>query len=183
MVAIRDNQPYYCDGWKIAICQHCIEPSIWLNQVMIYPSTGNAPAPNADLSEDVANDYLEARSILSLSPRGAAALLRLAVQKLCIELGEKGRDLNADIASLVRKGLLPQVQQALDAVRVVGNNAVHPGEINLQDNVAVAGMLFQLVNLIAEQLISTPKRVAAVFQELPASNLAAIAKRDGAPRE
>ena len=60
-------------------------------------------------------------------------------------LGEKGKKIDDDIASLVRKGLEPDIQQALDVVRVTGNNAVHPGQIILEDDKATAVALFELV--------------------------------------
>jgi hypothetical protein len=117
-------------------------------------------------------------SILNLSPRGAAALLRLAIQKLCSHLGESGNNINADIASLVRKGLNPVVQKSLDVVRVVGNEAVHPGTLDLRDNQDTASKLLRLVNIIAEQMISHPKHVAAMYQELPESKKKEIERRD-----
>jgi hypothetical protein len=145
---------------------------------MVYPLTGNAPAPNPDLPEDIRVDYEEARSIVSHSPRGAAALLRLAIQKLCKELGESGENINADIGSLVKKGLSVHVQQALDTVRVVGNNAVHPGQIDLNDDPGQAQMLFALVNLIADRMISEPRRISELYGQLPESYRQAVAKRD-----
>jgi hypothetical protein len=65
------------------------------------------------------------------------------------------------------------MQQALDAVRVIGNEAVHPGELDLSDDVETASSLFGLVNIIAEEMISRKKRVQAVYDKIPAS------KRDG----
>ncbi|MBK6540496.1 MAG: DUF4145 domain-containing protein [Flavobacteriales bacterium] len=117
-----------------AHCQHCREHSIWLDGRMVHPNSGSAPLPNPDMPEAIMKDYNEARDIVSISPRGSAALLRLAIQRLCKHLGESGENINADIAALVKKGLPEMLQQALDSVRVVGNHAVHPGKIDLDDN-------------------------------------------------
>jgi hypothetical protein len=92
--------------------------------------------------------------------------------------GRLGRTLNADIASLVEKGLSPVVQKSLDVVRVVGNEAVHPGTLDLRDDQDTASRLFRLVNIIAERMISHPKRVDAMYEELPESKKAQIEKRD-----
>ncbi len=145
---------------------------------MIVPLTGGAPLPHPDLPEDVKADYLEARSIAGLSPRGAAALLRLTIDKLTTNLGAEGRDINDRIRDLVRKGLDPRIQQALDVVRVVGNESVHPGTIDLRDDLELAGALFMLVNEIVDQMITRPKRIAEVYAKLPQDKRDAIAKRD-----
>lgn len=167
------------EEFKIARCRRCKRYSIWINHRMVYPGFVTAPEPNPDLSEEVKIDFEEARKILGDSPRGAAALLRLAIQKTCKELGEKGDNINADIASLVQKGLPVRVQQALDTVRVVGNNAVHPGQIDIRDNTDVALKLFGLVNLIADVMISQPKHVAALYNAIvPEDARKAIEQRD-----
>jgi hypothetical protein len=134
--------------------------------------------PNQDLPNEVLRDFEEARTILGLSPRGAAALLRLCVQKLCIHLGEKGKNIDDDIASLVKNGLNPLVQKSLDIVRVIGNEAVHPGVIDLNDDRDTASQLLNLINSIADQMISHPKQVEAMYEKLPESKRAAIEKRN-----
>lgn len=161
-----------------ADCSHCNAKSIWLDEQMLFPSTGGVELPNQDLPADIVEDYTEAKNILNNSPRGAAALLRLAIQKLCKELKEKGDNINDDIAALVKKGLPLKIQQALDYVRVVGNNAVHPGQIDLKDNLDTALNLFCLINIIADVMISQPKHVDTLYNSLPAEQLKAIEKRD-----
>jgi hypothetical protein len=131
------------------------------------------------MPDDVAEDFEEARRVFADSPRSSAALLRLAVQKLCIHMGLPGKNLNDDIGQLVRRGLPERTQKALDVVRVIGNNQVHPGNIDVRDNPEVATTLFNLVNLIVESLITMPKRVNAVFDSLPDGAKDQIAQRDG----
>ena len=163
----------------IAKCSHCKDYSFWLNEKMVYPLTGNVEMANPDLPDDIKNDYNEAKNIVNISPRGAAALLRLAVQKLCIHLGEKGININDDIKSLVKKGLPQTMQQALDSVRVIGNNAVHPGTIDLNDNIEIAYALFGFVNIICEMLISQPKKVKEYYEKhIPENIRNGIEKRD-----
>lgn len=151
---------------------------MWVGGVMSYPEQVHAVSANKDTPPDIARDYDEARAIAQKSPRGAAALLRLAIQKLCVYLGEPGKNINHDIASLVSKGLDPRIQKALDVLRVVGNEAVHPGTIDLNDDPDTAENLFKLFNLIVEKMISEPKLVDEVYSNLPPDKLAAIEKRD-----
>ena len=131
------------------------------------------------MPEDIRLDYDEASRILELSPRGAAALLRLALQKLCKELGQPGENINDDIKALVANGLDPIIQQALDSVRVIGNKAVHPGEIDLRDDRATAESLFGILNLIVERMISVPNHVKELYETLPETERQKIEKRDG----
>lgn len=160
-------------------CTHCIEYSFWYKEKMIYPSKSPAPNPHPDIPTDIIDDYNEAASILDKSPRGAAALLRLALQKLMKSLGESGSHIDSDIKSLVRKGLPLQIQQALDILRVIGNESVHPGSIDMKDNKEVATKLFELINIIVQNQITQPKEINLLFESLPEGKRKAIAKRDG----
>ena len=164
---------------KLSECFNCGKFAVWVHKSLVHPVQRGGPDPCADLPEELQLDFEEARTILDLSPRGAAALMRLVVQELCAHLGEKGRNIDEDIASLVAKGLNPLVQKSLDIVRVVGNEAVHPGTIDLTDDRNTALQLLALVNAIAEQMISHPKAVKEMYEALPSAKLEAIQRRDG----
>ena len=162
-------------------CHHCGKVAIWIRNKLIDPDSTPAPMPHVDMPPNCRDDFLEARSIISRSPRGAAALLRLVVQKLMPHLGEKGKDIDKDIASLVAKGLPLEVQQSLDACRVIGNQAVHPGEMDISDAPEIPAQMCDLINFIVDNRIAQPKKIQAIFSSIPASKQAAIAKRDGTP--
>jgi hypothetical protein len=159
-------------------CYNCRKWAVWVNEDLVYPPKKFGPPPNKNLPSEISAIVEEARSILNLSPRGAAALLRLSIQMLCKFLGEEGKDLNEDIANLVKKGLNPVVSKSLDIVRVIGNEAVHPGSIDLNDDRDTAIRLFDLINLIVEQMITQPKSVNELYGKLPEAKRAAIDARN-----
>ncbi|NOS98600.1 MAG: DUF4145 domain-containing protein [Methylotenera sp.] len=162
---------------RVGKCTHCNENTIWLNEKMLFPADSTAPVANSEMPQDVREIYQEASSIFSASPRAAAALLRLALQILCEHLGGKGKNINDDIATLVLKGLPPIVQQSLDIVRVTGNEAVHPGQIDV-DSAETVGSLFELINIIVEYMIAMPGKVSGIYGNLPTKKLEEIEKRD-----
>ena len=122
--------------------------------------------------------YEEARSVLPYSPRASVALLRLTIEVLIGTLGRTDGKLDKRIGELVSEGLSTRVQQALDVVRVVGNNAVHPGQITLDDDADVATALFSLINYVTERMIAEPKKIGELFDSLPQGAKKAIEKRD-----
>lgn len=162
---------------RVGTCHNCGQSSIWVESTMFYPDISNAPLPNSEMPESVKILYTEASSISTRSPRGAAALLRLSIQFLCIELGERGKNINTDIGNLVKKGLPKIVQQSLDIVRVTGNDAVHPGQIDTDDPKTV-DQLFELVNIIVEYMIALPKKVSGIYSNLPPDKTKGIEERD-----
>lgn len=172
----KDNR---CDSWVgIATCYNCKKKIIWVNNHYVYPDI-TAEEANPDMPESVKQLYNEAGLIYNKSPRAACALLRLAIDRLCNELGETDRDINKNIGALVEKGLSKTVQQALDVVRVVGNKAVHPGQIMYDvDDKGTATMLMHLLNIIVKSMITEPNEIDSLYQGLPESVRESIEKRD-----
>ncbi len=177
---MSDSRYAYNDieNLQLSRCYNCNKVAVWVHNSLLFPKEKTGVNPNQDLPENIIHDFEEARSIIGESPRGAAALLRLCVQKLCIHLGEKGNNLDEDIASLVSKGLNPLVKKSLDIVRVIGNEAVHPGTIDLNDDNEIASQLLGIINSITDQMISHPKNVEKLYEKLPPNKRKAIEERD-----
>jgi hypothetical protein len=164
--------------FAMGLCQHCGKITLWHQGEMIYPLESPAPLPLEETPEAALKTFLEARLVFINSPRASGALLRLSLQQLCVSLSLPGKDLNSDIGQLVKKGLPVGIQQALDTIRVIGNNAVHPGVIDIDARREDVLALFGLINLIVERMIVEPKRIDAIYQSLPQSTLDQIGKRD-----
>lgn len=152
---------------------------------MIYPQTFLTSPPVENMPECVKKLYEEARSIVHLSPRGAAALLRLALDKLCDEVCEDCRKsklngkIDKKIELLVSNGLSDKLQKAFDFVRVTGNDAVHElGLLNVQDNPEIANALFALLNLITEKMITENKQIDSLYNLIPQARRDKIDERN-----
>lgn len=165
-------------GLYFSSCASCRRLSVWVGGGLVFPfSRGDAPQPNADMPDDVLSDYMEAAAIVKYSPRSAAALLRLAVEKLCRNIGGQG-SIDKMIGDLVAKGLDTRIQKALDTLRVIGNESVHPGQMDLKDDVATASSLFGLLNLVVDRMISEPRHIDEMYALLPKGKVEGINNRD-----
>lgn len=163
---------------KISVCTVCKNFTLWLDGKQIYPLSSGIEEPNIDMPENIKKLYLEARDVYPISKKSSAALLRLALQLLCKNLGEKGENINNDIANLVKKGLPEVIQKALDTLRITGNQAVHPGELNLEENIELVESLFWILNFIVDETYSKKKKINELYNKLPKNLLNAIEKRD-----
>ena len=168
-----------------AFCQAKGCVSIWMEQgdshnksaFMIYPRTNTAPPPPDDLPESAKVLYVEAGNIMAGSPRAAAALLRMCTEDIIKELSKK-KDAENTIApsaglhrhiEFLRKNdeLWPggAIDIGLDALRVIGNDAVHSTEIRGDDDQRTVEGLFRLVLMITDTLIAR-RREAEEFEQL-----------------
>lgn len=164
-------------------CDACDKKMIWKDENAIWPRTSLAPEAHIDFPSNLLNDYEEARLIYNDSPRASAALLRLCLQKLCSGLGAPGKNINDDIQYLYDEfGLGRRVRNSMDILRVVGNNAVHPGEIDLQDNRDISLGLFRIINFIVDKAISEPAHIDSIYSQLPEGAREAIEKREAKGR-
>lgn len=161
----------------IAICTNCSKATIWVDGNLLLPNALQVPEANKDMPEKVKKIYYEAAEVFNISVKSSGALLRLAVQYLCNELGYNC-DINDAIKKMVTKGLDERVQKSLDAIRVIGNNAVHPGEINLEEEKVTVMRLFDLLNFIVQEMISRENEINKIFTALPQKSLEAISRRD-----
>ena len=168
----------FIEGISISICQKCKRYAIWIDNVIVYPIPSPAPLPAKDMPDDVKINFEEARHIVTTSPRAAAALLRLALERLLVHLKAEGRNNNEKIGNLVDRGLPKAIQRACDAVRVIGNEAVHPGKIDFKDNEDIALALFTLMNIIVETMITESRKIDKMYDEIPESIKKSIEKRD-----
>jgi hypothetical protein len=159
---------------SVSTCEKCDNFSLWIDGKIIYPVSGKAPFPLDDMPEEIKQEFLEARSILDESPRSATALLRLALERLISHLGENDNIIH-NIENLKNRGLDAKLQKALQSVRMIGEEAVEPGQIDPGDDEETALILFNLMNLIVDTLITQPRMVDEILEKLPGSKKEKVA--------
>lgn len=97
-------------------------------EIVLYPMHSVRPPLPDEIPLDIRDDYNEAASVLSLSPKASAAISRRLLQHILRERwGIKHRSLQKEIEEFVARPDVPSyVSETVDAVRVVGNFAAHP---------------------------------------------------------
>jgi hypothetical protein len=174
----RQHRSNDITSWSQSRCVICGGEILWYESERRWPIGLIGPIAHPDMPERIASIYEEARTIGTQSPRAAAALLRLALQHLVTDLANGEKNVNAAIGVLVKDGLPIRVQKAMDILRIVGNNAVHPGQIDLEEQSGTVDALFSLLNFVVDDRISKPKQIDDLYSAMPAEPLAAIDRRD-----
>lgn len=169
---------YQISDMHICTCNHCNKSSYWYKEKMIVPSESPIEPAILGMPEELAKDYEEAREVFVKSPRVASALVRLLLQKLFRYLGEKGENLNDDIASLVNKGMTPEIPKYLNYFQFSEEEATHPGEITITEPIELTASLFTIINFIVLDRIVQPKEMNAFHAQLRAAAKRAIEERN-----
>ncbi|PGK30626.1 hypothetical protein CN902_10985 [Priestia megaterium] len=162
----------------LSLCFQCDQYSLWKYGKLVYPLAITAPLPNPDMPDDIKKLYEEARQVWNISPMASTAILRLALEMLLPQIGSTKGNINNMIGELVKKGLPKQVEKALDSLRVIGNEAVHPGTINLKDNEKMALAMFKMLNFVVDQMITQIKEINEIYDLLPEDKLKGIEERN-----
>ncbi len=147
-------------------CSSCSEISLW--QGYVYPDPRPEDEPLvlqwplgeilSELPDEAAAAYLSARDLREEYPDLAAVSLRKALDFICLKfvsadlsLVEKIRDLSAN------NYLPPQLVEAAEALRTVGNVGAHESPSNVTS--AEVWMLNSLFTLLAQYLFVLPAKI------------------------
>lgn len=138
---------------KVAVSLHSRYPSVERIAPYSYPPANAIELPDY-IPPAVCQDYLEALSIIDLSPKASATLARRCLQGMIHDFWNvQEKNLNAEISALKEK-VSPAQWQAMDALRKVGNIGAHmENDINVIVDVAPgeAASLLRLIELLIEK--------------------------------
>ena len=157
----------------ISVCGGCGIELPWQSEENIHAPASLMAPPDREVPVESKIDYNEARKIYKSSSRGAAVLLRVAIEKLLIHLnlGLSSRNLTAMVKELSEKnaGGIECPEHIINGllktcVSERENNSAR--EINESESSETVGILFKLVNEITEEFIKRKKRIDNFNQDL-----------------
>ena len=95
---------------------------------LVYPKSISRSPISPDIPNQYSDDYKEASLILQDSPKACAALCRRCLQNILRNKANiKPSNLYDEIQEIIDSKILPsQLNDAIDAVRIIGNFAAHP---------------------------------------------------------
>jgi hypothetical protein len=129
----------------VSNCHNCNGFAIWVAGRLGFPiDVEKTP-------EFVEGDFEQAAAILNNSPREAAALMRVCIQKLVPLLKQEGKSLNDYMSSLVRKGLEVEIRQAVEVLQVLRNETGQPTSLETQEDKEMALRFFDSLKAVLER--------------------------------
>jgi hypothetical protein len=164
----------------VSRCYNCKGFTVWVRDQLVFPVRRvepranivvegefeeavvdvQAPAENIQQSDEqvqdeASEDFEEAAAFLNKSPGAAAALIRVCIQKMMPLLKQTGKNLDENIALLVRKGLEVEIRQATDVLQVIRKNPAQESHVDLRDETAIATALKEIVE---RRMLKDPSR-------------------------
>lgn len=185
MVKISKHEPYRLiqeggfETMRVSKCQRCFKSTLWSGDGIIYPWKIVVPQPNETIPKELREIYLEAGRVLDYSIRASGALIRLSLELLLRYINQNKESLDKNIGLLVSRGIPEKVQKALDFLRIKGNYSVHPESINMEEKREDVLFMFQLFNLVYEELINRYSKIDQLYENLPDEKKEHIRTRDG----
>lgn len=147
---------------------------------MVFPTDVEAtgvPDPASGMPDEAEELYREAAATLAVSRRAAAALCRAALESLVKTLTADAPTKYRldDRLALLSRDLSQPVWEVLQAVRHIGNTALHGADdtdesirLYLGDNdPQIPLMFFEAMNMLVDEKIVRPARAASLFSTLP----------------
>ena len=94
-------------GYSRCVCRNCHDASIWnqSEERCVDPVIGGGPRPHVEMPEEHQGRLRGGTPNRRPITAGGLCAPQALRQKLCQDLGEKGEDIDKDIAGLVKKGL------------------------------------------------------------------------------
>lgn len=153
-------------------CYLYYDDSQWHKEVnLIHPIESSIDiTANSDMDNDEISLFNEAKSIFNKSPKAAGALLRSVLESILRKaFSDKhsdsllGKILNDKV---VREELGEEIIKICTAIKLVGNEASHAALLIYKDeHKEEVELLFELINLVAKEIISKPKEKKKLLNE------------------
>lgn len=159
----------YLENFVISKCTHCKQIIIWNQESMLFPRKMIVQDPSDNVPEKIKDIYIEAGKVLMDSPRASGALIRLALELLLQHVNKNNLGLNENVKELIKSNIPEDLIKAMTILRVNGNDIMHTGEIKILEKEEEVAYLFDLFNMIVEEMITRPKKLNESYKRIPES--------------
>lgn len=166
---LTEHIPYTYYVVQCSICNHLSILRAYLDEsgkptniTQKYPQIGHF---SEIIPSEINETYVEAAHIRTKAPHGYVALIRKALELVCIEKGASGQSLFQNLNDLANKGILPSnLSEIATLLRQTGNEAIHASGRRI--SVLDTEVIDQLFRAIVDYLFILPARIEELKRSL-----------------